>query len=332
MLPFQAVRRVEVLLLAVMLMTAFCLPARAADALAALVTDARGKVEIQRPGQAWSPASVMGRVPPGSQVRVAAGGQAALSFVQGGLKVRLVGPVTAQVDAAGARAVAGPPTNVQSTRPDGRTAMSVPGGVNINKMGGQLARGTPALAFVSGPAFLSPQPVIAWLSNADRASGHAPTYDGYKVKITDADGKVVKTDQVSGKTNSYQVPAGTLVTGKTYRVAVSAFPSNEPDPPSVRQDLKVLDDATRAQVVAARTEATAAFRKNPNDVTPLAVLTYVYLDNGMKADAIEVCEKIVAARPDAHDAALLLDKLYRDMGLVDKARVLEKKTGVEIKE
>ena len=85
------------LVMALAALLAYFGPARA-DGMAALVSDAVGKVEkSDSSGDNWTAAPLMTLVAAGDKIKVAAGGKATLSFVQGGAKAYLTGPCTVSV-------------------------------------------------------------------------------------------------------------------------------------------------------------------------------------------------------------------------------------------
>lgn len=312
-----------------------------AQSMAALVTDSKGKVEIQRPGQPWTPASVMAQVPAGSHVRLARGGEARLSYVDWGLKMRLVGPISVRIERRGATLEKGLASNMQLVRPGARRALAVPANVNVNRMGGMLQRAV-GVVLLSRDSMLVTQP-LRWRNVDDKAARQDDVFDRYEVRVQDPQkvdqlgkGGVVLASVVPGKARSLSLPPGKLEAGKTYNVTVrgvSPRPAAEStsahivklDPNTAR--VVALDAKTAAAVVAARDQAEAAYKKTPGDVSPLVVLTWIYMDKKMYGDALLLAERVVAARPDSRDAREVLYELYMKLGFSKQADEMKKRTG-----
>lgn len=304
--------------------------AHAADPMAALVTDARGAVEMNK-GQGWAPAPLMTVVPQNAQIRVGAKGRATLSFARGGTVVTLAGPCTIQAGADGVKLVAGAAASIQAKQTQGRSTALLPGNVNMDRMGGGRVRAaagptSPSLALTIDPYVISTSPTISWYAK-DR-------YDGYRVVLQDATThKVVFEKDLPGTASEVPLPQGLLGWDKKYEVFFSARHGAETVRPKGTTDrpdpfrLTVVDEALVAELEKARTTAMAEFKKDPTNVSPLTLLLSNYLALDLYAPALEVSQVLSQQCPDDANLCRIMGFIYSQRFQTEKSKALYKKAG-----
>lgn len=254
----------------------------------AMVSDLKGKIDG---------ISLFGMLPAGQELRLPAGAELSLSFVQGGLRERLKGPCLARLEATGAKVLEGAPA-VTMRPAEGSDSAALPRGLNLDKIGG-LRRGE--LRFVNDPVSLTSRPVLRWVSSE--------RFPELEVMIEEAGTfKRVLKQRVPPEPARMQVE---LSPGKSYLLSLTAFRAdgshipNEPLPVSLR----VLSSEETERYEALAREARMELQAHPDDLAPLNELLAAYLAEELYAPALELAREL--ARRRSSDA--ILTRLVSDL-------------------
>ncbi len=253
----------------------------------AMVSDLKGTIQG---------VTLFGMLPAGQELRLPAGAELSLSFVQGGLRERLKGPCLARLEPTGVKMLEGAPA--VTMRPAEGESAALPTGLNLDKIGG-LRRGE--LRFVNDPVSLTSRPVLRWVSSE--------RFPELEIMIEEAGTfKRVLKQRVPPEPARLQVE---LSPGKSYLLSLTAFRAdgshipNEPLPVSLR----VLSSQETERYEALAREARMELQAHPEDLAPLNELLAAYLSEELFGPALDLARELVRRR--SSDA--ILTRLVSDL-------------------
>jgi len=279
------------------MLLAAALPAIAGN-LVAMVSDTSGTVDFSSDGGAFNKAHLLQALYDGYQVRVGSGAHATLSFVQGGVRVALAGPVTVKIANNKAQKVAGSGA-VTTSQAGSRAGTQISADVNLARMGGKLSRGTTTdFHIVSDPGFKTQRPTITWVAKDMKV-------DKYHLSVQDESDVQILDTYLPGSATSYTFDRD-LTPGVSYDITLIAEigPSKQAADNSASNGgenpyrISVISSSTSAALEQAKQEAEQQFSQQKGDVSPLVMALVMYGEHDLYTDMLPLAEQIVAVRPD----------------------------------
>lgn len=282
-----------------LLLWILALPLEAAAAPAAMVTDVKGKVQVEQAGK-WQDARLLQQLGEGARVKLAPGASTTLSFFSDGKRVAVTGPGLVQVGRGQVAVVDGAASvKLQAARKTAAGSTMKPAGIT---MGAEFHRGRAGFRLGTVGGYLE-TPVLTWDAH--------PEATAYEVILESPEGrKVFEREKLEG--TRAELPAGALSPGVEYALSVTPL---DPElgvrisaPATSRVWVLGSQDAQRLR--AARELAEAEMAEQPGDPTPLVIVASQYHRAGAYADALELAQQVREKRPEDPGIYAFLAELY----------------------
>ena len=265
-------------------------PASGGKSFSALICDLKGKAEWKSSREStWQSATILAQLDEGSEVKLEPGTTMTVNFVRGGTQATLLGPCRARLDEGALDLLEGRPESLSVRRPQKRTGILPPKGINLNRMGGLVrpkSSGQPR--WTTDAVILPGKTLLTWQTS--------PEYHLYEVELTsDLDGLTKLLEKTEKGQLEAEVEADT-----TYLVTLRAFASDDPSPDFTWSG--TLETLSRAS-------SESLSEHSGETVADKVVRLTNLINNELYGPALNLCLELSNERPDDPQIQSLVESL-----------------------
>ena len=309
----RAMERFAIAAMIVVFMTAYGV-AENTGGKVALIADVKGSVLVKKKGAEWEKAFLTQLLNKGDMIKVSRGAYVVVQYFSSNKKETMPGFAVIEVGEKGGDVKQGEKKRL--TIVTIRSALAIPATVKdltSYKPLGVVGKvyGENAMVLLSpGPGTTEYRPDFSW-TRIDAA-------DSYHFKLFHRGNAPLIDESFRGNSLKFPPAVPSLKAGVTYNYRIDALEGGVCTQ-FCDGEIKVLSPEELKEVETAAADFREALKKNSEDVTAYTSMILIYLDHSLHYEALDLCKKLSALRPDDEGLHLWLKEFYNRMGRKEEA-------------